>query len=139
MSERAMRKRVLRALKPLHAVAVENPAHPGTPDVNYIEGWLELKKLKAWPKSDDAPVALEHFAPQQRIWLRNRTVMGGSSYMLLQVGNEWLLFTGRVAADIVGRVSRRVLYLRCLLRCSPLKKAEKELLKFLRDANKARQ
>lgn len=39
-SEKDMRKRVVSALKTLHAVSVENGVGAGTPDVNYAGGWL---------------------------------------------------------------------------------------------------
>ena len=112
MSEQGQRRRVLRALKPLHAVPVENPAKPGTPDVNYIEGWIELKWLRRWPAREETIVRLEHFTVQQRRFLRDRWQRGGRCWLLLQVGREWLLFTGQDAHDYVGQMSRGGLY-RC--------------------------
>lgn len=110
MSEKAMRKRVTEALKGLHAVPVENPARPGTPDVNFINGWIELKKLDRWPKiKPDDPVLLDHFTPQQRIWAQQRHRAGGNVWLLLQVGNEFLLFTGCFAAESLGRASKSAL------------------------------
>jgi len=102
MSERAMRSRVVKWLKPWDAVAVENPAHPGTPDVNYADGWIELKKIASWPKRETTTVQLPHFTPQQRIWLSRRARAGGTVWVLLQVGQEWLLFDGVVAAKVLG-------------------------------------
>ena len=67
MSERRMRKNVCDWLKDYDAFAVENPANPGTPDVSYVEGWIELKQLDAWPAREDTPVRIEHYTPQQRI------------------------------------------------------------------------
>lgn len=100
MSERKMRKNVVDWLKPLDAFAVENPANPGTPDVNYIEGWIELKQLDAWPASDNTPVRLPHYTPQQRIRARKRWRKGGNVYWLLQVRNDWLLLEGHTAAEL---------------------------------------
>lgn len=112
MSERDQRQIVVSALKGLHAISVENKIHPGTPDVNYMEGWIELKWLRAWPKRGDTVVRLSHFNVSQRLWLKRRCNLGGSSWLLLQCRREWLLFTGRDAADYVGRVTRDGLY-RC--------------------------
>lgn len=106
MSEKTQRQRVVKALKPFDAWSVENPCRPGTPDVNYIEGWIELKWLADWPKRATTTVRIEHFTPQQRVHLARRWEMGGNAYLLLQVAQDWLLFTGDIAARIVGRATR---------------------------------
>lgn len=108
MSERALRKRVIRALKPLHAVAVENGVGPGTPDVNFVEGWIELKQVDEWPRRG-GPLRLEHYTQQQRIWHRQRSAKGGNIFVLLQVGQELFLFDGPTAARYLGIGTRRVL------------------------------
>lgn len=110
MSESGQRSRVLRALRPLHAIPVENRVLPGTPDVNYIGGWIELKWLRAWPRGEGTTVRLPHFNQQQRNWLNRRHALGGDAWMLLQVKKEWLLFTGRDAREYVGRLTRDGLY-----------------------------
>lgn len=107
MSEKTQRRRVILGLKGLDPVAVENPAYPGTPDVNYTVGWIELKWLRRWPTNcDKSPVLVHHFTPQQRVWLRKRVRAGGRAYLLLQVGQEWLLFRGDVAALNLGTSTR---------------------------------
>ena len=105
-----MRPRVIHALRRLDAIPVENPrACPGTPDVNFVEGWIELKWLRAWPARPDTVVSIEHFTPQQRIRHRKRSAAGGSTWVLLQVRREWLLLRGLVAAEHLGRVDRATL------------------------------
>lgn len=110
MSESGQRKRVVKALKPLHGIPVENPVRPGTPDVNYIEGWIELKWLRRWPANSWTNVRIDHFTIQQRRFLRDRYERGGNAWLLLQVGREWLLFTGLDAYNYVGKVTREGLY-----------------------------
>lgn len=110
LSESGQRRRVIRELKLLDAKAIENPIGPGTPDVNYIEGWIELKWLRRWPAKKDSVVPLPHFTIGQRRWLRNRYRKGGNAWLLLQCGPEWLLFTGRDAHDYVGKLPREGLY-----------------------------
>lgn len=106
MSEKHQRKRVIQWLKPLNAIPVENPAQPGTPDVNYVEGWIELKKLNKWPSKPDLIVRVEHFTPQQRNWHILRHRRNGVSWVLLQVKNDWVLLQGMDAAEILGRVNK---------------------------------
>lgn len=107
MAEKDQRRRVVDALAALDAVSVENPAYPGTPDVNFIEGWVELKWLRSWPVREETPVKLDHFRPEQRAWLRRRHRLGGNVWLLLQCRREWLLFDGTTAATHVGHVTRQ--------------------------------
>lgn len=131
-SEQHMRQKVVKALKPLDAISVENPARPGTPDVNYIPGWLELKKLDRWPKNaDKSPVLIPHYTPQQRVWIKRRWRLGGPVFLLLQVGRTWLLFEGDVAATLVGHLNRSELEERAY-RWWPDGLNEAELLECLR-------
>lgn len=107
MSEQTMRARVVRALRPLDAISVENRVGPGTPDVNYAEGWLELKWIRRWPRNcDEDPVLVDHFTPQQRSWLLRRHRRGGNIHLLLQVGQEHLLFRAPEAVALLGRATR---------------------------------
>jgi hypothetical protein len=103
----------LKALR-LDPVRVENPIHPGTPDVNIINAWIELKAIASWPKLPASNVAIRHYTPQQRVWLYRRwrysaiaapLTFVGRTYLLLEVvaAHEWLLFDGDVAAELVGR------------------------------------
>ena len=109
MSESTMRTNVVRALAPLNAMAVENPCLPGTPDVNYVEGWIELKWLRSWPVRPDTIVRLEHYTVQQKVWAFRRRKVGGQCWFLLQVRREWILLDGAVAAFVVNRTTKREL------------------------------
>lgn len=111
MSEGTQRANVIQALKPLHAVPIENRVGVlGTPDVNYVEGWIELKWIRSWPVRPDTPVKIDHFTIQQRRWLNRRWNAGGNAWLLLQVQREWLLFSGRDAADYICNLTRTGLY-----------------------------
>lgn len=133
MSESAQRAAVLKALRPLHAVPVENPALPGTPDVNYIDGWIELKQLPRWPTSGNI-VKVRHFTPQQRLFLRLRRAKNGKAWVLLRVKLEWLLFDGAVAAEKLGNVTKQELRELAVMRWAKGLDG-KELLAFLRREN----
>ena len=132
MSEQHMRQKVVRALKELDAVSVENPARPGTPDVNFIEGWIELKQLPEWPNNaDDSPVLVRHFTPQQRVWLSRRSRLGGNVFMLLQVKQDWILLEGAVAADHMGVDATREDLFNLAYRHWPAGLEEAELIEVL--------
>jgi hypothetical protein len=110
MSEATMRGRVVRALKDVHAIAVENPALPGTPDINYVEGWIELKWLRKWPVNPDTIVRFPEFTGQQRVWHIKRRLAGGVSWVLVQIDQQWLLLDGAIAAMYLDSVTREGLY-----------------------------
>lgn len=108
-----MRQEVVRLLKPLAAIAVENPVLPGTPDVNYVEGWIELKWIRSWPKQAETVVKIDHYTAQQRIWHYKRRRAGGQSWFLLRCRTEWLLMDGAVAAFTVNRATKAELIAAC--------------------------
>lgn len=105
-----MRSQVVKWLKPLNAVSVENPVCPGTPDVNYggdgTEGWLELKSIDAWPANSTTALRIEHYSPQQRVWHVRRSRVGGNVYVLVKVASDWFLLEGMDAARELGKVPR---------------------------------
>lgn len=109
MSESTMRKKIIRVLASLDAVPIENPIRAGTPDVNYIEGWIELKWLKTWPIRAGTIVQIPHYTDQQKIWHYRRRRAGGQSWFLLQVRREWLLLDGAIAAFVVNKSTRQEL------------------------------
>ncbi len=103
MSEKTMRQTVVKALKSLDAVSVENVCSAGTPDVNYTLGWIELKYARSWPKNASAIVPI-NMRPAQRAWHARRANKGGRSYVLIRVADDWLLFYGSPAAISLGRL-----------------------------------
>jgi hypothetical protein len=111
--EGALRQSVVEALEPLGAIAVENPVLPGTPDVNYVEGWIELKCIERWPARHQTIVRVDHFTPQQRVFHVRRTRAGGETWLLLEAceDRDYLLLQGATAAKMIGRATRRELTL----------------------------
>ena len=110
-----MRRRLVKALKSLDAVPIENSVAKGTPDVNYLFGWIELKWLRAWPLRPTTPVRIDHFTKEQRLWLRRREFRGGNAFLLLQCRKEWLLLSGTVAAEVVGHSTKEELIAHSIL------------------------
>jgi hypothetical protein len=107
MSEAGMRRKLVDSLRVLDAVPVENRVGPGTPDVNYSEGWIECKWLRHWPRKFETPVALDHpLLPEQRAWLQRRRKRNGAAWVMLQCRREWFLFDGAIAAQYLGYVTR---------------------------------
>lgn len=114
MSEATMWGRVRKALKGLDPVRVENRVELGTPDVNYVEGWIELKNQKRKPRDADKIFILDHYTPEQSCWATRRAYAGGRVFLLLKVSNEWMLFMGHVAAEYLNKVSLNELRKVCI-------------------------
>jgi len=90
MAEKHLWATLRDALKPYgHFDRIENMVGRGRPDVNYCvrgcSGDIELKQLPAWPAHSDTVVKVDHFSPQQRLWLRQRCAAGGTVFVLLEV------------------------------------------------------
>lgn len=102
MRESRFRKIVLELLRPLAAMAVENGALDGTPDVCCTAGWIELKCASR-------PVDID-LRKSQRIWLRKWRVHGGKAWTLTYMEGTWMLHDGHWSADNLGAdVSRQFL------------------------------
>lgn len=99
----------------LDATSVENPAYPGTPDIQFIDGWIECKYLEDWPKKEETTVRIPHFTQQQRVWLLRRWLevtkkatlrkIYGAGWLVLYVAStkDWLVFNGEIAARHVAK------------------------------------
>lgn len=131
--EQQQRQLLVKALTKagLDATSVENPAYPGTADIQFIDGWIECKWLEDWPAREDTTVRIEHFSPQQRVWLlrralacRKRGTDHGLAWLVLYVAKtkEHLLFDGETAARWVAKdgATRKVLHKRALLTTTKL-------------------
>lgn len=130
-----MRQIVVKALKPLDAMSVENTARPGTPDINFIEGWIELKVLDHWPAKTDAVVKVPCFTPQQRVWLRRRVQLGGAAYFLIRIDQDWLLFDGQTAADQIGKMNKETMLQECLF-CSSNRLDTRQLFRTINNGRR---
>lgn len=86
----------------------------GIPDVSFglpgVNGWIELKFLKEYPKRRDSVIRIEHYTENQRQWLYRRWKMAGHVFLLIQISNEFFLFTGQEMA-LLGNVGNREWYI----------------------------
>lgn len=116
MSESNMWK----ALKPLFeskgfdAHRIENKIELGTPDVNYLHGWIELKYKSKWPARGGILI-VPHFTELQRRWLDRRQKCGGRAFVLLKVNKEWILFEGATGAKVLGHLRKEELLTHALI------------------------
>lgn len=79
-----------------HLIRVENPACPGTPDINVcyngIEFWIELKHTHELPKRPDTPVFRGALKPEQVLWHYQRSRAKGRSYIVAEVEDEGITY-----------------------------------------------
>ncbi len=110
MVEADQRQTLIKLLRPLDAISIENTVAKGTPDMNYggaytfpdgntvyLEGWIECKWAREWPKRG-GPLRLKHYTTYQKVWARCRRHRGGACWVILTVGRDWILLDGVVAA-----------------------------------------
>jgi hypothetical protein len=87
-----VRQEIIKKLRELDPVAIENSVGLGTPDINYIGGWMELKYIKNYPKRSNTKIRLRHFTKVQRNWIKRRYLKGGNVCVLLRIERDWYLF-----------------------------------------------
>lgn len=106
---------------------IETPDIDGTPDVNHLFGWVELKYVRAWPKRDNTPLRLDHYSQHQRVWHKRRCKAGGLCHVLLGVEKEHFLIWGEVASEFLGKIPRMELIMRSDAHWTNAKEMRKEL------------
>lgn len=104
--ETGVNAKIQAALAGLDAVRVENPADPGTPDINFKLGWIETKLIKRWPKKKLSPVRVRHYTPQQRAWHVRRHKVGGFILVVIEVEGYVFVYDGLTAAQHLGFMNR---------------------------------
>lgn len=118
MSETDTNDRIRGAIIHRDPTRVENSVGPGTPDINFIGGWIESKFLDAWPKRAKTVVRVPHYRPDQRAWHVKRCAAGGIVFVVIQIGDDVLVFDGMDAAKGLGfwtreemnRIAKCVMY-----------------------------
>lgn len=92
---------------PPHWDRIESVVGSGIPDLNWSwngkEGWIELKHRSSPPVNPETPVVIESINPHQRLFWRQRWESGGSVFVLVRIGMEWMLFSGYWAAFNLGK------------------------------------
>lgn len=75
---------------------VENPANPGTPDVNVVvqgvERWIELKQVPELPQRSTTPVFTGCLKHEQIVWHLLRHRAQGRSWIIGYVEKEDLIY-----------------------------------------------
>ena len=94
----------------------------GIPDVSFgicssnfekINGWIELKYVKEYPKRETTPVKLPHFTPFQRNWLKKRQRYGGNCWLLFGVHDDNFIFEGNQTDGVGKTYTKKHLYANC--------------------------
>lgn len=112
MSEARMRSKLVQILSPFHAIPVENKVPPlGTPDINFVGGWIECKRRDKWPVQENRVVTFAHPVNlNQKIWRDLRVRKGGTVILAMQVARDWLFFTKREVFRNFGTFTKQELF-----------------------------
>ena len=107
MANEALLWQLMRKHVPGHVCRIESYAGVGQPDVNGCAAgqtwWMELKCLDEFPKRHTTIVKVNHFTPEQRVWILNRVKHGGRVFVFVKVGkDDFYLFDGKDAAENLG-------------------------------------
>lgn len=114
MLEKEFRSKIVSALKPLRAFAVENDVHDGTPDVCCLAGWLELK-VSNTPSRVTTKVAVKR-RPSQSVWLKGWRRQGGRAWGLILLDDTVvMLHDGLWAAEYYDFSTKQEMVVNALL------------------------
>lgn len=94
----------------LDPVRVENVLGTGTPDVNYTDGWIELKDCpEGFPKRPGTVFTIPKLVErkEQVAWLMRRWEAGGACWLMIRVGREMFLFDGWSSREVRKGLTER--------------------------------
>ena len=109
MSESGVRASLVDRLRCLDAQSIEVPIKSGVPDVNFKNGWIEIKFKESWPKNaDEVPIKFKHpITPAQKVWMRRRVRKGGRCFVCAKVASEWFFWdVARFDLDLFNNMTR---------------------------------
>jgi hypothetical protein len=131
--ENRLRAAVVKILKPLNAQPVENIVKVGTPDVEFHGGWIEVKRTVEWPVRATTVVSLDHdLTLEQRIWIKRRSAVGGTVWVLVQIDKAYLLFRGMDAVELIGKANQKELIAGATQTCLGLAALKRNLLSWVK-------
>ena len=84
----------------IHLTRIESSAGNGIPDVSFaisgINGFIELKYIKEWPKRDTTKIKLP-LRPEQRHWIKARMRLSGEIWVIVRIEDYFWLLDGNCA------------------------------------------
>jgi len=91
----------------------EDRFQEGIPDASYglenVNGWVEHKYLKSWPKRATTLVN-PGIKKTQVLWIEPRQKTGGRCFLLIGVGKEIFLFSGDNARVLYDGITKQEYY-----------------------------
>ena len=85
-----------------HVSRIESSAGNGVPDVSFgipgVNGWIELKYIKEWPKRPTTKVKLP-LRPEQKHWIKNRGQLSGNVWVLVRISDDFFLLYWNTAVQ----------------------------------------
>lgn len=107
--EKDVSAKLIKAMRGWDAFRVENLLYPGTPDINFIGGWMETKHVKNYPAKETDLITHPDFTISQRAFLKRRALMGGKTFLFVQVQKDYYLFDGITGANYFGFLEKKYL------------------------------
>lgn len=105
-----------------HVQRHEDAIALGIPDLSYglmndsedkTTGWIELKVI-TWPKKPSTTIKINHFTPEQKVWLKLRGKTGGSCFLFIKAPDGYMLFHW-TQLDLIGTLNQQQMKDQCLL------------------------
>jgi hypothetical protein len=81
--ETDLNKRICAAIKDRDPRRCENTVDPGTPDIHYVNGWIEDKQVR-FPSTPGLIIKVDHYHSGQRGWQVRRRRAGGLCHVAIE-------------------------------------------------------